>query len=169
MAILGKILIALAVLIALYIGRLGYLARTTQAEADFAVAGPLLPCDTAKPNCVSSLNNEEKFAILPISIAGLMLGDVGEIDGKRVSDVALSARLIAAIKAQPGAEIKFIGADRVDASFRSKLMGYIDDASFVIDVRQAVIHFKSRSRVGYSDLGVNRKRMEAVRAAFAVK
>ena len=30
-----------------------------------------------------------------------------------------------------------------------------------------LIHFRSASRVGYSDLGVNRKRMLQIRAAYA--
>ncbi|MCA9019441.1 MAG: DUF1499 domain-containing protein, partial [Planctomycetaceae bacterium] len=38
---------------------------------------------------------------------------------------------------------------------------------FLVDSSQNVIHVRSASRVGYSDLGVNRKRIEAIRNLFA--
>jgi uncharacterized protein (DUF1499 family) len=46
------------------------------------------------------------------------------------------------------------------AEFRSRLLGFVDDVEFSIDEAEQLIHFRSASRVGYSDLGVNRKRME---------
>jgi uncharacterized protein (DUF1499 family) len=43
---------------------------------------------------------------------------------------------------------------------------FVDDVEFYIDERANLIHFRSASRLGYSDMGVNRKRMETIRASF---
>lgn len=48
----------------------------------------------------------------------------------------------------------------VEALFVTKLMKFKDDVSFEIDDGQKLIHFRSASRSGHSDLGVNRKRMD---------
>jgi len=42
----------------------------------------------------------------------------------------------------------------------------MDDVEFLLDDGTKTIHIRSASRVGYSDLGVNRKRVEAIRARF---
>jgi uncharacterized protein (DUF1499 family) len=43
--------------------------------------------------------------------------------------------------------------------YRTK-MGFVDDVEFYLDESTDTVHFRSASRIGYSDLGVNRKRME---------
>ena len=50
--------------------------------------------------------------------------------------------------------------------FRSAFFGFVDDVEFLIDPEDHIIHFRSASRAGYSDLGVNRRRMEQLRKAF---
>ena len=45
-------------------------------------------------------------------------------------------------------------------------MMFGDDVEFFFDEADSVIHFRSASRLGYSDLGVNRRRMEGIRTAF---
>lgn len=50
--------------------------------------------------------------------------------------------------------------------FRSRLFRFVDDVEFLFDLEQKLIHVRSASRVGYSDLGVNRKRVERIRAFF---
>ena len=49
------------------------------------------------------------------------------------------------------------------------LLGFVDDAEFYLDAERKVIHVRSASRVGYWDLGLNRKRMESIRAEFGRK
>ena len=49
------------------------------------------------------------------------------------------------------------------AEFKSKLMGYVDDVEFYSDKNTNVLHVRSASRLGKSDLGVNRQRIEAIR------
>ena len=48
--------------------------------------------------------------------------------------------------------------------FTSALLRFVDDVEFVFDEDHRTIHFRSASRTGYSDLGVNRRRMEDIRA-----
>lgn len=50
------------------------------------------------------------------------------------------------------------------AEFRSKLMRFVDDVEFLYDEKAGLIHVRSASRLGRRDFGVNRARIEAVRA-----
>ncbi|GFE69334.1 DUF1499 domain-containing protein [Chroococcus sp. FPU101] len=50
------------------------------------------------------------------------------------------------------------------AEFKSKLMGYVDDVEFYLDPSDNLIQVRSASRLGQSDLGVNRKRVEEIRS-----
>ena len=53
------------------------------------------------------------------------------------------------------------------AEFKSKLLGFVDDIEFTYDEKAAVIHVRSASRLGRRDFGVNRARVEALRARLA--
>lgn len=50
--------------------------------------------------------------------------------------------------------------------FTSTVFRFVDDVEFLLDAQSKQIHFRSASRVGRSDLGVNRKRMQQIREAF---
>jgi Uncharacterized protein conserved in bacteria len=54
-------------------------------------------------------------------------------------------------------------SDYLYAEFTSKLMGFVDDVEFYFDPSAKVIQVRSASRLGQSDLGVNRKRVELIR------
>lgn len=58
------------------------------------------------------------------------------------------------------------GKDFIRAEFVSAIFRFVDDVEFYLDDRNKVIHVKSASRVGYSDLGVNRRRVENIRERF---
>jgi uncharacterized protein (DUF1499 family) len=49
--------------------------------------------------------------------------------------------------------------DYLHVEYRTK-MGFVDDVEFHLDDATRTVHFRSASRIGYSDMGVNRKRME---------
>lgn len=53
------------------------------------------------------------------------------------------------------------------AEFSTRLMGYVDDVEFYLDQKAGVIQVRSASRLGRSDFGVNRERIERVRALLA--
>ena len=57
-------------------------------------------------------------------------------------------------------------ADYLYVEVVSKLLGFVDDVEFVLDRQAQCIRVRSAARLGYSDFGVNRKRIEAIRAMF---
>lgn len=59
------------------------------------------------------------------------------------------------------------GTDYVYAQSSTRLLRFTDDVEFWLDRTQGVIHVRSASRLGRGDWGVNRQRVEAIRAAFA--
>lgn len=63
----------------------------------------------------------------------------------------------------PGSEIVKAGGNYLYAEFTSKIMRYIDDVEFYLDGSKT-IHVRSASRLGYGDMGVNRDRIETIRA-----
>ena len=111
---------------------------------------PLPPCPN-KPNCVSTQANDA-HAIEPIHY--------------RASQQEAMQRLLAVLRAMPRMTIVEAGADSVRAEFRTRVFRFVDDAQFVFDDNTKTLHFRSASRTGHSDFGVNRRRMEAIRRAF---
>lgn len=77
------------------------------------------------------------------------------------------ARLRDAVAAMPGAEIVEARQDYLYARFTTRWLRFVDDAEFWFDPAAGVVQLRSASRVGRSDLGVNRARIEALRAAWA--
>ena len=115
------------------------------------VDGRLAACP-GKPNCVCTQAESGTHAIAPISFDG--------------TAAAALQRLKAVVIAMALARIVEEGEDYLRVEFTTAVMRYVDDVEFLIDTSANEIHFRSASRIGYSDLGANRKRMESVRAAF---
>lgn len=67
----------------------------------------------------------------------------------------------------PRTRIRRDEAAYLHAEFRSLIFRFVDDVEFLLDADAGVIHVRSASRLGYSDLGVNRRRVEAIRQAFS--
>jgi uncharacterized protein (DUF1499 family) len=53
------------------------------------------------------------------------------------------------------------------AEFTSRALNFVDDLECLLDEKAGVVHVRSASRLGKKDFGVNRKRVEAIRALFA--
>jgi uncharacterized protein (DUF1499 family) len=75
---------------------------------------------------------------------------------------ATMAAVRRAVAAMPRTTVITDGENYLYAEFRSKLLGYVDDVEFFQD--GAVIQVRSASRLGRRDFGVNRKRVEDLRA-----
>jgi uncharacterized protein (DUF1499 family) len=71
-----------------------------------------------------------------------------------------------AIAALPGSAIISDSGNYINVEFTSALMGFVDDVEFYCDDAAGVIQVRSASRLGESDLGVNAKRVEAMRSAL---
>lgn len=67
---------------------------------------------------------------------------------------------------QVGGQIERQEAEYMHATFTSSIFRFIDDVELRLDRDNNVIHIRSASRVGRSDLGVNKKRVEKIRSAF---
>ena len=113
----------------------------------------MLPPCPSTPNCVSTQANDAIHAIAPISYRG--------------SAAEAMARIVAIVGAMPRATIVERKPTSLRAEFRTRLFRFVDDVMFEIDDTKKTIEFRSASRVGRNDLGVNRKRMETIRARFA--
>ena len=72
----------------------------------------------------------------------------------------------AIVEQRPRTRIITVTAGYMHVEFTSRIFQFVDDVQFLFDEDQQVIHFRSSSRSGYSDLGVNRHRMESLRTAF---
>lgn len=116
------------------------------AEADAMAARLACP---ASPNCVNSLG---VGGLPPLGYSG---------------DVAQgAARLRATVAGFSEARIEADDGQSITAIFTT-LLGFRDEVVFVFDPAQPVIHFRSRSLLGYYDFGKNRSRMQAVAERFA--
>ncbi len=115
--------------------------------------GELHPCPDA-PNCVSTLAKDEdkQHAIDPIRYYG--------------SWQTAKSKLLAVINTMPRTTIVENAGTYLHVEFRSLVFRFVDDAEFLFDDRVKLIHFRSAARLGYSDLDVNRRRIERIRARF---
>lgn len=114
--------------------------------------GRLKPCPS-RPNCVNSQATEEGHRIAPLEIRG------------RVEEAL--PKLRALIDAMPRTRVVTHAPDYLRVEFTSRVFGFVDDVEFSLDAAAGVVHVRSASRVGYSDLGVNRRRVETIREQFS--
>ncbi|MEA5554775.1 DUF1499 domain-containing protein [Anabaena cylindrica UHCC 0172] len=115
-------------------------------------SGHLTSCP-ASPNCVVSQNNadsEHTIAAIPYHI---------DHDQAR-------AALLKVLTVVPRTEVIEQTDDYIHALSKSRIFKFIDDVEFYLPPNEPVIHIRSASRVGDSDLGVNRRRMEQIRLAL---
>ncbi|MFC2171281.1 DUF1499 domain-containing protein [Acidobacteriota bacterium] len=143
----GIVLTAILATLALMI-----LARTAARPGHLGLKdGRLAPCSST-PNCVSSQSSDQKNFIEPIFLDH--------------SEEEAIARLMTILGNRKDGKVITARKRYVHVEFRSRLFGFVDDAEFYLDEDAKVLHFRSAARVGYSDLGVNRKRLEDIRKAF---
>ena len=162
LSIFKWLLIAIVVLAvaSVIVGQLGLLRGSPPADLGLREGKLKRPSKT--PNSVSSQ-------------ADLWPGDAQQ-DYARIAPLALvgsgpetMARLKTVVQAQPGAEVVKAEGDYLYAIFTTRLMKYTDDVEFWFDPAQQVVQVRSASRLGRGDLGANRARVEAVRAALQAR
>lgn len=104
--------------------------------------GALTPCPDS-PNCVCSCETRDSHHIAPLP------GDM--------------AQLRAVLAQLPRVHIVRDDGDYLHAEFTTRLMRYVDDVEFLYQPEQQQIAVRSASRLGYSDMGANRQRIENLR------
>ena len=77
-------------------------------------------------------------------------------------------RLLVVLRGWPRTVIASEASGYLHMETTSPLMGFVDDTEFLVDAAAGVIHVRAASRLGASDLGVNRRRVEAIREAYSV-
>lgn len=115
--------------------------------------GKFAPCPD-KDNCVDSQSPDEKHYVEPLSYKG--------------SRGSALIKLRKVIHSMERTRIMEDSERYLRVEFTSAVMGFVDDVEFYFP-DEPVIHLKSASRIGYSDFGVNRKRVEKIRELFLKK
>jgi uncharacterized protein (DUF1499 family) len=108
----------------------------------------LPPCQDT-PNCVSSQTTSKKHYIAPFKISG--------------DPTVAWQELRKAIIARDRMILTHETETTLHAEATSLVLRFVDDIDAIMDVSAGVIHIRSASRLGHSDFGVNRKRIEKLR------
>jgi len=115
------------------------------------VDGKFHPCPDT-PNCVSTQAADNKHKIDPIQYSG-SLSEAKE-------------KIVKIINSLKRSKIITNKENYIHAEFRTATFRFVDDVEFLFDDSEKIIHFRSRARLGISDMGVNRKRMGIIRKKF---
>lgn len=153
-AMIGIAALALAALSAVLLGpSMGLFSGSRPASAGFA--GGRFAEGDGRPNWVSSTvaPADSRHHVAPFDFAG--------------DATQAWASLEAAIAAAPRARVVARSPGYLHVEFRSRALGFVDDAEFALDAAAGVIHVKSAARLGIRDFSVNRERVEALRATLS--
>lgn len=127
----------------------------TGTMPDLGIRNGTLAVCPKTPNCVNSQAVGEKQYIQPIRYSG--------------TRQEARVRILQILESQKRTKIMTTRENYIRAEFSSILFRFVDDVEFYFPEEQSgekVIHVRSASRIGYSDLGANRKRIERIRSEF---
>jgi uncharacterized protein (DUF1499 family) len=116
--------------------------------------GKLQPCPST-PNCVCSDEREPSHYVDPLTLA-----PGAENVWREVHDLVV---------AMPGTRIVEERGTYLHAECRSAVFRFVDDLELDLRVDAGIIAIRSASRLGYSDMGVNRRRVGRLRAALQAR
>ncbi len=144
----------------LYIGitmftLMGLLGCSASKPDDLGIDdGQLKPCPSS-PNCVSTQadTSDDEHYMAPIQYEG------STEDAKK--------KIMVVIDEMPRTEVLKNKDNYIHVTFTTRIMRFVDDVEFYLPPDEKLIHFRSASRVGYSDMGKNRDRMNTVKEKFA--
>jgi uncharacterized protein (DUF1499 family) len=149
------LIIFVAAVLAVGIAGTFFLSLAAERPSDLGVHDGRLADVPSSPNCVSTYATTKRHSIQP-----LMFG--GDPD----QALAKIANIISTMRGTTVVETK---SDYLYVEFRSQIFRFVDDVEFFVDVRTNQIRFRSASRTGHSDIGVNRARMERIRKLFETR
>lgn len=134
------------------VGLLGLIGCAGERPNNLGAKGGSLAACATSPNCVSSQATDEGHRIAPLTFSG-----TPEAAFTRLKMILSGRGDTTIIEEKPG---------YLRVELRTTL--FIDDGEFLLDQGQNAIQIRSASRLGYSDLGKNRRRMEEIRRQFLV-
>ncbi len=131
------------------------LSMTASKPSDLGVNDGRLAELPDSPNCVSTQTEKQDQWMAPLTYDG----DRGSVleDIRKVLQSMSNARIVEERE------------NYLRAEFRSTFFRFVDDVEFLVEPETSRVHFRSASRVGYSDMGVNRDRMERIRELFLAR
>jgi uncharacterized protein (DUF1499 family) len=149
-----RVLISLALVIVLIAGAaLAMMSMFSRKPTDLGLANGRLADCPSSPNCVSTQASDAEHRMEPIPFTG-------------ASEEAMQ-RIKELVEEMPRTKIVTAEDNYLHVEFRSALFRFVDDVEFLIDPHEQLVHFRSASRVGHSDFGVNRRRMEQIQKVFS--
>lgn len=113
--------------------------------------GELTSCPP-KPNCVASNAGDTEHKVAPLPLHGSPSQSLLEI-----KKVVLAMPRTALVEERP---------DYLSFTFESLIFRFVDDVEFYAPDHAKDVKVRSASRLGYSDLGVNRQRVENIRREY---
>ena len=151
---LNKFIIVLAVLILVVVVMFFLRGKASKnGRAPGLVDGKLAKC-SRKPNAAcSEFADDTSHYVEPIDVSKVNMGQH-------------FYKVIKAIEAN-GGEIISKNDHYAAATFTSSLFRFVDDVEVRLDKDNGLIHLRSASREGYSDLGVNAKRIAAIKSTYS--
>lgn len=159
-ATLKRVLLAVALLILLVAAGLALHVATATGDTVFSWKRPddlgvkegRLAPPKSTPNCVSSQADpaDAEHYIAPIPFKG--------------DAAAATAAVRKAVEGMRDATVIRQDGGYLYAEYRTRLMRFVDDVEFFYDDKAGLIHVRSASRLGRRDFGVNRARVESLRA-----
>ena len=113
--------------------------------------GKFQPCPKS-PNCVSTQSNDEKHKMEPLTYETTL-----EEVMVKIKDIIGTFKRTKLITEEE---------NYIHFEFRTATFKFVDDVEFYFDDSTKLIHFRSAARKGYSDMGVNKKRMKKVSTLY---
>jgi len=153
-----KITLVLAILVLLVILFFFYQGYVSSTIPPPSLSGGELSACGSRPNCVSSVQEpSDEHYIEPIIAGASVAADASVAD-------EVAKKVVEAIESSGGKVISNNGIV-IQATFTSRLFKFVDDVQIRIDSEK--LQVRSSSRVGHSDFGSNRKRIELLRQVLS--
>ncbi|WBW99203.1 DUF1499 domain-containing protein [Oceanirhabdus sp. W0125-5] len=127
-------------------------SKNTQQPNNLGIKNGRLTPLPNKPNCVSTQTTMGGKKIIPLPFKDNLVKSREEI--------------LCIIKSFPNTNIIEMKEDYIYVVFKTYRMKFYHDVEFYFDIKNKAIHYRSASRVGYSDLGLNRKRYNIIRNMY---
>ena len=141
-ALIGIVVTALAFI---------YFQNAQEPELGVSDAGQFKPLDN-KPNSVSTQAEDESKRVEPLPFKSSLEDTISALEQ--------------AVQEYGGGKVTQKEAKYLRILFTTPTMKFNDDAEFYLDTDQKLVHFRSKSRAGYSDMGLNRSRYNQLKAIY---
>jgi uncharacterized protein (DUF1499 family) len=154
-------IILFSVLVAAVVGffALQIWARTAPRPELGTEAGKLHPCPES-PNCVSSRAQDDVHAVEPLPLPAM---PDETASSEAVGSRHVTEELKATVRSMPRSRVVEERPGYLAVEFRSRIFGFVDDVEVLVDAEAGRVDVRSASRLGYSDMDANRKRVEELR------